>query len=154
MTTLRQQSSLSAISQLTEADKQVLAIEFGKLTTLRKEKVSDYCFELWFEYFQRDNYNASQIFDMIQLARHLPKFGHTALTYGDLTSNYDKWLKEEDADYRHRINWTEFFRVLAIYEQSALSTIHDLHGHIPLEDYQENKALLRLRFKKLYGIED
>lgn len=131
---------------LTDNEKKVIAVELGKLTLLRQEKVSDYNFELWIEYFEDAGMTFPEIVQAIKGSRELKKYGGTLLSVGDVVDNY----REAEATER-QVSWTTFLRELSKYEKKAQGDIRLLYGqHIPIETYLRNKQLLETQLENAY----
>jgi len=119
------------------------------MALLRGEKIDDYNFELWFEYFTEQGYSYEAIIEMINIGKTVKRYGSNKLAIGDLIELYNE---KHEGEENKNINWTEFFRVLKIYEKKAMKDIVGLVGrHITTEEYFKHKEYLENQFEKLYG---
>jgi len=146
---LKHSINLYSELQLSAEDKKLILIKLGKLALIRGESINDYNFELWLEYFCDKGLMLSEIIEMISAAQDLKKYGDVKLSVGDLIDNYEK-LKETKKEVP--INWTQFLKILEIYERKALEQINKLAGgnHISVSDYFKHKEYLENQFDKLY----
>jgi len=118
------------------------------MALLRGESVTDYNFVLWVEYLTEQGYDYETMSAIINCGKRLPKYGNVKLAIGDLIDCYEK----ETEDETKPIDWTEFFRILKIYEKKAMGNIIKLMGkHITTEDYFKHKEYLENQFAKHYG---
>lgn len=64
-----------------------MILELTKLVFLRGEEFTDYNFEVWIDYWN-GKFTITEIQEMIEIGKALPKFGTTKLAIGNLISKF------------------------------------------------------------------
>jgi len=106
---------------LNKNDKAEIVTELTKLCFLRGEELTDYDFEVWMDYWAEMGYNVTQVKEMIELAKKLPKYGSTKLAIGDLISVWEKNHENEKG-----ISYKAFLQCLNRYMETDLDLLNKL----------------------------
>lgn len=109
---------------LNNADKTEINKQLGVLCFLRGEEIDDYDFEVWLDYWATNGYTKTQVLEMIELGKRLPKYGTVKLAIGDLITNWEK-----NFDKQNNISWQVFLDCLNIF----LKKDKDLLNKLSLE---------------------
>lgn len=146
METLQTQSRSLSATSLNNDEKKLIAVNLGKLVLLRQEKISNYNFEIWFEYFEEKGMSFPEVMQAVKMAGDLKRYGGNLLSVGDVVDNFEANIEVEKS-----VSWTTFLRMLSTYEKKAGKDIDKLCGrHIPLKDYYKHQIAIEEYIDKTY----
>lgn len=146
METLQTQSRSLSATSLNNDEKKLIAVNLGKLVLLRQEKISNYNFEIWFEYFEEKGMSFPEVMQAVKMAGDLKRYGGNLLSVGDVVDNFEANIEVEKS-----VSWTTFLRMLSTYEKKAGKDIDKLCGkHIPLEYYFKHQIAIEEYIDKTY----
>lgn len=130
---------------------QQISSELIILCKLRGEEPEDYNFEFWLNQWLNSGYSYKQIKEMIEVAKEMKKFGREKLAYGDIVG---EWLSR--SENIQSINWTEFMRILKLYEKKALKLLQQVTGneHLKVSDYYRFQQYFEAQLSGLYKIRE
>lgn len=122
------------------------------MVLLRNEHPNNYNLEVWLDYWKSEGYNFTQIIEMLEVGKGMPKYGGNVLGMGDLITAWKK-TKEE----LYNVSFRAFMRMFQDMAKRNFKLLNDIAIELTGTDYVKNPDAKKFREfldKQIQAIED